>query len=276
MKHSNEDILIELKAIIHKLFEIEPEDVTLESRFYEDLDLDSIDAVDLIVSLQEETGHKFKPEEFKAVRTVSDVIDIISTELNDQDSFKMRLLLKSILVVLVLLYPFLIFFGIKFLSLKYLGLLIILIFSLRLIVLKNSIDKLWLSINILGIVLVLLAVFINNITFMLLYPVFISSILFGVFTYSLFQEKSIITKIAIKLGKTDLPNFALTYTWYATLAWCVFFAINTFIALFTVVYGSIDVWSIYNGFISYILTGIFMASEIAVRFLVRRHFEKLP
>lgn len=83
MKHSNEDIPIELKAIMHKLFEIEPEDVTLESRFYEDLDLDSIEAVDLIVSLQEETGHKFKPEEFKAVRTVSDVIDIISSELNN-------------------------------------------------------------------------------------------------------------------------------------------------------------------------------------------------
>ena len=82
MKHSNEDILNELKSIIHKLFEIEPEDVKLESRFYEDLDLDSIDAVDLIVSLQEETGHKFKPEEFKSVRTVADVIDIISNELN--------------------------------------------------------------------------------------------------------------------------------------------------------------------------------------------------
>lgn len=187
----------------------------------------------------------------------------------------MRLMLKLILVVLVFLYPFLIFFGIKLLSLKYLGLLIILIFSLRLIVLKNSIDKLWVGITMLGIVLVLLAVFINNITFMLLYPVFISSILFGAFTYSLFQEKSIITKIAIKMSKTELPDYALTYTWYVTLAWCMFFVLNASIALFTVVYGSINVWSIYNGFISYILIGIFMASEIVVRFLVRSYFEKL-
>ena len=42
---------------------------------FEDLDLDSIDAVDLVVKLQDLTGRKFKPEEFKSVRTVGDILD---------------------------------------------------------------------------------------------------------------------------------------------------------------------------------------------------------
>ena len=69
------DILTELKTILEDNFEIDPNDVTLDTHLYTDLDLDSIDAVDLVVALQNLTGKKIKPEEFKAVRTVADVID---------------------------------------------------------------------------------------------------------------------------------------------------------------------------------------------------------
>ncbi|MEG9083322.1 acyl carrier protein, partial [Escherichia coli] len=47
------------------------------ARLYEDLDLDSIDAVDMVVNLQKKTGHKIKPETFKAVRTVQDIVDVV-------------------------------------------------------------------------------------------------------------------------------------------------------------------------------------------------------
>jgi acyl carrier protein len=49
--------------------------VSLEARLKEELDLDSIDAVDLVVRLQELTSRKLSPEEFKSVRTVGDVVD---------------------------------------------------------------------------------------------------------------------------------------------------------------------------------------------------------
>ncbi|EMH4164593.1 acyl carrier protein [Pluralibacter gergoviae] len=70
-------ILQEVTELLHTLFEINPEDVKPESRLYEDLELDSIDAVDMIVHLQKKTGKKIKPEEFKAVRTVQDVVDAV-------------------------------------------------------------------------------------------------------------------------------------------------------------------------------------------------------
>ena len=82
MKLTKDTIFSEMQNILEKLFELDKEDVTADARLYEDLDLDSIDAVDLIVHLQKTTGHKFKPEEFKSVKTVSDVIEIISKELN--------------------------------------------------------------------------------------------------------------------------------------------------------------------------------------------------
>ena len=68
------EILNTLKNILSDSFEIEPASVTMDSNLYTDLDLDSIDAVDLIVALQELTGKKIKPEEFKSVRTVADVV----------------------------------------------------------------------------------------------------------------------------------------------------------------------------------------------------------
>ncbi|API87440.1 acyl carrier protein [Francisella uliginis] len=77
MSFSKEKIFTQLQDILHNLFEIDKDEITLDSKLYEELDLDSIDAVDLIVQLQDLTGRKFKPEEFKSVRTVGDVVDTI-------------------------------------------------------------------------------------------------------------------------------------------------------------------------------------------------------
>ena len=55
---TREDILEQLKSILEELFEVDPNDVTVDARLYEDLDLDSIDAIDMIVKLQELVGRK--------------------------------------------------------------------------------------------------------------------------------------------------------------------------------------------------------------------------
>jgi acyl carrier protein len=72
---SREDIEGKLRSYLEDMFEIPAEKITLQARLYEDLDLDSIDAVDLVVKLQELTGRKLKVDEFKSVRSVGDVID---------------------------------------------------------------------------------------------------------------------------------------------------------------------------------------------------------
>jgi acyl carrier protein len=68
-------ILAEIRSYMNTLFDTPPEKITLNANLVDDLDLDSIDAVDLIVKLQELTGRKIKPEEFKSVRSVNDVVE---------------------------------------------------------------------------------------------------------------------------------------------------------------------------------------------------------
>jgi acyl carrier protein len=66
-----------LKAVLTSTFEIEPARITAEANLFTDLDLDSIDAVDLAIKLQELTGKRVKPQEFKSIRTVADVVATI-------------------------------------------------------------------------------------------------------------------------------------------------------------------------------------------------------
>ncbi|ANH69430.1 MULTISPECIES: acyl carrier protein [unclassified Roseateles] len=74
---TNEDIFARLRDILIETFDIEADRITPEARLYEDLDIDSIDAVDLIVKLKPMVGKKLQPEAFKAVRTLQDVVDAL-------------------------------------------------------------------------------------------------------------------------------------------------------------------------------------------------------
>lgn len=71
------DILTQLKTLLADNFEVNEADVSLDAHLYQDLDLDSIDAVDLVIKLQELTGKRIKPDEFKSVRTVGDVVNAV-------------------------------------------------------------------------------------------------------------------------------------------------------------------------------------------------------
>ncbi|MDD1782929.1 acyl carrier protein [Enterovibrio sp. ZSDZ35] len=67
-----------VKAALIEMFDVAADDVSPDANLYEDLVLDSIDAVDLVVHLQKEIGQKIPPEAFKSVRTVQDVVDAIN------------------------------------------------------------------------------------------------------------------------------------------------------------------------------------------------------
>ncbi|WP_199096263.1 acyl carrier protein [Dyella sp. ASV21] len=79
---SDEDILSRLKQVLHDNFEIEPARVNPDAHLFTDLELDSIDAVDLAIQVQDMTGMRIKPEDFKSVRTVSDVVATVQALLH--------------------------------------------------------------------------------------------------------------------------------------------------------------------------------------------------
>ena len=79
------EIQAKLTEYFTELFEVPADKIVPEAHLIDDLDLDSIDTVDLLVKLQDLTGRRVKPDEFKAVRTVGDVIDAIEKLLAEGD-----------------------------------------------------------------------------------------------------------------------------------------------------------------------------------------------
>jgi len=73
---TRDDIFNTLRAALVELFELEPGRITLEANLYQDLEIDSIDAVDLIDHINARR-QKIAAEEFKAVRTVNDVVEAV-------------------------------------------------------------------------------------------------------------------------------------------------------------------------------------------------------
>lgn len=71
-----DEIFATLRQLLEEMFEIDPAQLGLDTTFRE-LDIDSIDAVDLMVRLHEITGKRIRPEEFKRITTVGDVVAII-------------------------------------------------------------------------------------------------------------------------------------------------------------------------------------------------------
>ena len=75
--HQRAEILAHIRNTLIDLFELDASEIQPEARLYEDLDIDSIDAVDLVVELKQFTGRRIKPEDFKSVRTINDVVTAV-------------------------------------------------------------------------------------------------------------------------------------------------------------------------------------------------------
>lgn len=79
---NKEKIFEILKENLIELFEIDEKKITLEARIYEDLDIDSIDAIDLIDSIKKKTGYRLEPNDFRAVRTLGDIVEAVAAKID--------------------------------------------------------------------------------------------------------------------------------------------------------------------------------------------------
>ncbi len=84
---TEQQIFEELKKVLIETFEIEADKIVPEARIYDDLDIDSIDAVDLIVKLQPFIGaKKITPAAFKSVRTIGDLTKTLTGIINGDEA----------------------------------------------------------------------------------------------------------------------------------------------------------------------------------------------
>jgi acyl carrier protein len=66
-----------IHSALVELFRLDPARITPEARLADDLEIDSIDAVDLVEQVKRTTGRKVSAADFKAVRTVSDLARVV-------------------------------------------------------------------------------------------------------------------------------------------------------------------------------------------------------
>ncbi len=97
-----------------------------------------------------------------------------------------------------------------------------------------------------------------------LYPVLVNAALLGVFTYSLIFPPSMVERFA-RLREPDLPPQGVSYTRRVTQVWCVFLPLNGAIALVTALWASPATWTLYNGFVAYLMMGVLFAGEYGIR-----------
>jgi acyl carrier protein len=81
---SRDELFVWVAALLADMFELDRSTLTAESNLYADLDIDSIDAVDLAVKLKQMTGKRLQPEVFKTIRTIGDVVDALACVSEEQ------------------------------------------------------------------------------------------------------------------------------------------------------------------------------------------------
>ena len=178
----------------------------------------------------------------------------------------MKVALRVFFILLSVVYPFLIYWGIEHQQHQ---LLVFLLSAILLV--KSWISDTWAErIGMLLVALMIVGTMISADVKvgLLLYPVLINLTLLFVFASSLVRGMPVIERLA-RIREPSLPSEAITYTRRVTQAWCLFFIINASISLLTILWANPQLWLLYNGVIAYLLMGCMFLGEWLIRQRVR-------
>ncbi|MGC6389257.1 hypothetical protein ACMV8I_16570 [Ewingella sp. S1.OA.A_B6] len=169
-------------------------------------------------------------------------------------------------------WPFIIWAGIVHGASFWLAPVLALFFLLRFWLLKGKMGgKLYAekALSLTGVALCSASLLLRDHQLLLFYPVAVNVVLLLLFGSSLLYGMPIVEQIA-RLGEPDLPPKGVTYTRKVTQVWCVFFIINGSISLATCLHNDIKIWTLWNGFLSYLFIGTLMGVEWLVRQRVKK------
>ena len=79
---TDSEIIEKMTEVLVEQFEVEPDEVRPEANFFSDLDLDSLDAIDLVINMDKLLGVKLKGEDAQNIKTVQDFVELIQSKLN--------------------------------------------------------------------------------------------------------------------------------------------------------------------------------------------------
>lgn len=169
--------------------------------------------------------------------------------------------------LMLLAWPFLIWFGLTHNSLHWLLPLMALLLFLRFRQTRRQAGPLRVVTQVAavaGIALCVASYLLKTHQLLLFYPVVVNGVMLAVFGGSLWTSMPIVERLA-RLREPALPESAVRYTRRVTQIWCAFFIGNGGIALLTTLHGDMALWTVWNGMIAYLLMGALMAGEWLVR-----------
>lgn len=174
----------------------------------------------------------------------------------------MKQLLKAVIIVLSIAYPFMVYWGLQHYPASKLLPLLLILLALRWIVGNKTSERMIL-------VAILAAVVIVAFTWghqlgLKFYPAMVNLGFLILFAGSLISPPSFVERLA-RIRQPNLSPEGVAYTQKVTWMWSVFFLINGSIAAMTALWASNEVWTLYNGFIAYVLIGILAGGEWIIR-----------
>lgn len=170
--------------------------------------------------------------------------------------------INACLLLLSLLYPFIVYWGLQHNGYEWLLIMMAGLLVVRWITASSSQERYFLVLAVIALVFVVY--WLGEKSGIKLYPVIINLSLLVLFASSLLGRMSFVEKLA-RITDPELPEKAVIYTRKVTQIWCVFFAVNATLSLITVLIGNDALWFWYNGVLAYIFIGILMAGEWLVR-----------
>ncbi len=171
-------------------------------------------------------------------------------------------------VLLGIAYPILIFVSLAWLEPRQVALVVLCLAALRFVVARPGFAltvtrEVWIPVAVVGLVVVSTAIW-NDAIGLLMTPTLINASLLATFGGSLWSDRPMVERFA-RMHVEDLSEAEVRYCRTVTKIWCVFFVVNGGIALGLALTREIEAWTLFTGFISYLLIGLLFASEYVYR-----------
>jgi uncharacterized membrane protein len=176
--------------------------------------------------------------------------------------------IRALFVACIALYPVCVYFGLQYLPPSFFGIALLVLLGMRFGVLLPEERPILLPILLLYVAYAAVAALADSKAMLLYYPVLVSFSLCGLFLNSIRIGEPLLLRVLRARGWA-MSEHAAPYLHNLTLIWSGFFLVNGLIALWTATL-SIEAWTLYNGFLSYVLVAIL----VAIEFVFRRWYKR--
>lgn len=181
---------------------------------------------------------------------------------------KWSVVLRIAFVFVLALYPFFVFFGLRVLPPGGVGLILAVLLMMRFGVIRLTERSIVLPGFIVLFLYAATSALLGSTQMLLYYPVLVNALLLVLFAGSLRTKEPLLNRVVRARG-TPVGEHTARYLTRLTAIWAVFFLVNGLIAVWTTT-TSIEIWTIYNGIISYLIVAALAASE----WIYRGHYKK--